>query len=68
MLGELGSGMFLIPNTYAKDFDVLEGAPLLRGFWTAFEIVIREARCSMALSLLRNLERKIGVDASDVEV
>ena len=68
MFGELGSSTSLTLNTYAKDFDVLEGAPLLRGFWTAFEIVIREGRCSMALSLLRNLGRKIGVDASDVEV
>lgn len=34
MLGEVWSGTSLIPNIYAKDFDVLEGAPLLRGRWT----------------------------------
>jgi len=54
MLGELQSATSLIPNIYAKDFDVLEGAPLLRGFWIV----------SMALGILRNLGRKMGVDAS----
>ena len=55
MLEELRSGTSLIPNIYVKDFDMLEGAPLLRGFWTAFEIVMREGRCSMAHGILRNL-------------
>jgi hypothetical protein len=57
MLGELRSATSLIANIYAKAFDVLEGAPLLRGFW----IVMREGRCSMALG------RKTGVDASRCE-
>jgi hypothetical protein len=61
-LRELRPGTSVTPNIYAKDFDVLKGALLLRSFWTAFEIVMQEVRCSIPLGNLRNLGRLLDVE------